>query len=136
MVAATPQRRIDIRDYLSDDVKRAILEKTKYLYINKLPKDREDILKYQLQWGSLFKNDVLEKVARPWIGKKIKDYMGVEELSVVQLIIKLLNARPEPNALKDKLKEFLDEKAEEFVVKLWQTLIFENMKIDEGLYDN
>lgn len=45
----------------------------------KLPKSKEDIFKYQFNWNNLFKYDVIEKVGRPWIGKKIKEYMGVEE---------------------------------------------------------
>jgi RNA-binding protein 25 len=79
----------------------------------------------------------MEKVARGWIAKKIKEYMGVEEPTVVQHILKILGRAPNPDALRDKLlKDILDEKTEEFVFKLWQTLVFENMKIDEGLYNN
>lgn len=74
-------------------------------------------------------------MGRPWIGKKIKDYMGVEEMTIVQIILRLLSAKPTPQILKDKLKEFLDEKTDEFVMKLWQTLLFENMKIEEGMYN-
>ena len=110
-----------------------MLEKTKQLYA-KLPKDRDAIFKAELQWTLLFRHDVVEKVGRPWIGKKIKDYMGVEESSVVQMILRLLSTKPTPQNLKEKLKDILDEKTDEFVMKLWQTLLFENMKIDEGLY--
>lgn len=83
----------------------------------------------------MFKHEVLEKVCRAWIGKKVKEYMGVEEPSVVQMVIKLLNGRPTPQGLKDRLKEIFDEKTEEFVFRLWQTLVFENMKIEEGFYE-
>lgn len=36
-----------------------------------------------LAWGQLFKYDVVEKIGRPWVGKKIKEYMGVEDPTVV-----------------------------------------------------
>ena len=127
------EKRVDLKEYLNDEQKRALLERTKQLYA-KLPKDREGVLKAELSWPSLFRHDVLEKVGRPWIGKKIKDYMGVEETSVVRMILKLLSDKPTPASLRDKLKDILDEKTDEFVMKLWQTLLFENMKIDEGLY--
>jgi hypothetical protein len=79
---------------------------------------------------------VLERLGRPWIGKKIKDYMGVEEPTVVQMILRLLQGKGlTPQALRDKLKDVLDEKTEEFVMRLWQTLLFEQMKIEEGLYE-
>ena len=60
--------------------------------------------------------------------------MGVEEQSVVQLIVKILNSKCTPEKLISKVKGIFDEVTEEFVLKLWQSLIFENMKIDEGLY--
>jgi hypothetical protein len=36
-------------------------------------------MKTEVQWGMLMKHEVIERVARAWIGKKIKEYMGVEE---------------------------------------------------------
>ena len=123
---------MDIREYQQDEQKKALLEKTKQLYA-KLPKDRDTILKAEISWTLLFRHDIVEKVGRPWIGKKIKDYMGVEESSVVQMILRLLSTKPTPQTLRDKPKDILDEKTDEFVMKLWQTLLFENMKIDEGL---
>jgi hypothetical protein len=51
--------------------------------------------------------------------------------------LKILGKAPQPDALRDKLlKDILDVKTEEFLFKLWQTLVFENMKIDEGMYAN
>lgn len=67
-----------MKEYLEDDDKRKILEKTKELYV-KLPKSKEDIFKFELNWNNLFKYDVIEKVGRPWIGRKVKEYMGVED---------------------------------------------------------
>ena len=123
-----------LKSYMEDEDKKKVLERTKELY-RKLPRTKEDIEKYALNWNALFKVDAVEKVGRPWIGKKIKEYMGVEDDAVVKLIMKILNAKPaSPQVMRDKVKDILDEKTEEFVQKLWQTLIFENMKVDEGLY--
>lgn len=73
---------VNLKDYLEDEDKKKILEKTKELY-KKLPKSKEDIFAFQLNWNYLFKYEAVEKVGRPWIGKKVKEYMGVEEQSVV-----------------------------------------------------
>ena len=73
-------------------------------------------------------------MGRPWVGKKIKEYMGVEDQTVVQMIIKVLNSRPSVQQLREKLKNVLDDKTEEFVVKVWQSMLFEQMKAEEGLY--
>ena len=34
---------------------------------------------------------MVERVARPWIGKKVKELLGVEEQGVVQMIVRMLN---------------------------------------------
>lgn len=101
----------------------------------RLPKEKKEILNYKLNWNALLKCDLIEKVARPWIGKKIKEYLDVEDQSVVQHIVKLLNQKLDSSQFLIQVKKILDDVAEEFVKKLWQTLIFENMKIDEGLYN-
>jgi hypothetical protein len=44
-----------------------------------------------LNWGSLIKHEVIEKIGRPWIGKKIKEYMNVEDQAVINMIVKVLN---------------------------------------------
>jgi hypothetical protein len=56
-----------------------------------MPKDKEGVLNFELDWNSLLKNGVVEKVCRPWIAKKIKEYMGVEEPTMINLTLKLLN---------------------------------------------
>lgn len=84
----------------------------------------------------MLKYDVIEKVGRPQIGKRIKEYMGAEDSVIIQMIIKILNGKPDYQSLISKLKDILDKKTEEFVMKIWQSLVFENMKVDEGLYDN
>ena len=128
-------KKADIKEYLADTDKRALLEKTKELY-KRLPRDRDTIFNYALQWNLLLKHDLFERVARPWIGKKVREYMGVEEPAVVQHIMRMLNARPTPDKMRDKVRDIMDEKTTEFVEKLWLTLIFEEMKANEGFYNN
>ena len=82
------------------------------------------------------KHYIFDRVARPWIGKKIREYMGVVEPNVVQHIMKMLNARPVAEKMRENLKSIMYEKRGEIVLKLWQTLIFEEMKVVEGLYTN
>lgn len=57
----------------------------------RLPKKRDEVFNFPINWNNLFKFDLIEKVGRPWIGKKVKEYLGEEEQSVIQLIIKILN---------------------------------------------
>lgn len=53
----------------------------------KLPKNREEVFAFELDWDNLSKYKVIEKVARPWIAKKIKEYLGVEEMAMISLVV-------------------------------------------------
>lgn len=94
------------------------MERTKELY-KRLPKSKEDVFNYRINWNALYKFDVIEKVARPWIGKKLKEYVGEEEYSFIQLVIKKLNSKCSPEDVKKIASGFLDKESEEFVMKLW-----------------
>lgn len=41
----------------------------------------------ELDWAALEKHRVVDKVARPWIAKKIKEYLGVEEAAMINLVV-------------------------------------------------
>ncbi len=88
-----------------------ILDQTKALY-SKLPKARDEVFNYPLDWDELERNRVLEKVAKPWIAKKIKEYLGVEEMAMISLVVGQIAARVSPQTLLAKIEGILDEVAE------------------------
>ena len=45
----------------------------------RLPRERGEVLGAQLDWQLLISEGVIERVVRPWVAKKIKEYLGVEE---------------------------------------------------------
>ena len=120
----------DAKRVLQD--KKQILEKSKELYM-KMPKKKKDIFEYNLDWSILFKHNTLERVVRPWLAKMVKKYLGQEEESMVSMVLKKLQQKVQPKILIQEIEKILDDDSEEFVQKLWQTLIFEDMKGREGL---
>ena len=58
-----------------------------------MPKTMEEIFNYTLDWNALFGFNLIEKICRPWIGKKVKEYMGNEEPMMINIVIKLLNQK-------------------------------------------
>lgn len=68
------------------------INKIKELY-KELPKKKEELFDYTLDWDSLLKYEIINKTCRPWIAKKINEYMGAEEQSMIQLVLKLLNQK-------------------------------------------
>ena len=54
---------------------------------------------------------------------------------MIKLVIsQLARGTCTPQLLLSKICNILDEVAEQFVLKLWQVLIFEHLKIKEGIY--
>ncbi len=77
-----------------------------------LPKIREEVFAAEIDWDDLQKNKVIEKVAKPWITKKIKEYLGVEEMAMISLVVGQISARVSPESLLIKVESILDEVAE------------------------
>ena len=75
---------------ISKEDQQKMMLKIKDLY-KQLPSKKEDLFEYQLDWASLFDFEIITKICRPWIAKKIKEYMGVEEPMMINIILKLLN---------------------------------------------
>jgi len=62
------KKKLDVTSYLSDDQKRAQLDKIKKIYAN-LPKESSEILQTEVLWSPIQKHEVIERVLRSWIGK-------------------------------------------------------------------
>ncbi|XP_013775685.1 RNA-binding protein 25-like [Limulus polyphemus] len=101
-------------------------EKRKHIknLIDKIPTAKEDLFAYNIDW-SLVDNSLMERRIKPWINKKIVEYIGEEEPTLVGFICtKVLAASPAQSIL-DDVSMVLDEEAEVFVVKMWRLLIYE-----------
>jgi len=67
----------------------------------------------------------MEKRIRPWVNKKIAEYIGEPEPSLTEFICSKVLAGSEPKAILEDVQMVLDEEAEVFVVKMWRLLIYE-----------
>ena len=52
-----------------------------------MPKEKEEILKHVLDFAAMLTLNILEKVVRPWVAKKIKELLGVEEQAMINLVL-------------------------------------------------
>ncbi|CAK9301208.1 unnamed protein product [Gordionus sp. m RMFG-2023] len=92
--------------------------------IEKIPTNKTKLFAYNIQWD-LVDNILMEKRIKPWINKKIVEYIGEEELTLVDFICSKLLNNNSPQSILDDILMVLDEEAEVFVVKLWRLLIYE-----------
>ena len=48
---------------------------------------RNELFAYPLQWSVLERNNIVQDVMSTWVGKKILEFLGEEEPSLVEFII-------------------------------------------------
>jgi RNA-binding protein 25 len=75
----------------------------------------------------------MEKRIRPWINKKITEYIGEEEVALLDFICTKLNAKCNAHSILKDVAMVLDEEAEVFVMKMWRLLIYEIEMKKSGL---
>lgn len=76
----------------------------------------------------------MEKKIRPWINKKIIEYIGEPEPTLVDFICSKVVAGSAPQGILDDVQMVLDDEAEVFVVKMWRLLIYELEAKRAGLH--
>ncbi|XP_024530282.1 RNA-binding protein 25 isoform X1 [Selaginella moellendorffii] len=99
--------------------------------IDSIPKTKEELFNYRVDWAIYDKHKLHEKM-RPWISKKITEYLGEEEVSFVDFIVNNTCKHVSAESMLEKLS-VLDDEAEMFVLKMWRMLIFEIRRIETGL---
>lgn len=75
-------------------------EKRKHIksLIEKIPTEKNALFAYQLDW-SIIDNNLMEKKIRPWINKKIIEYIGEPEPTLVDFICSKVLAGSQPQII-------------------------------------
>lgn len=125
------QQAVGRSNHMSSDERKGLVQNL----IKSIPTEKDELFEYEVKWDCL--DDVLiEKRVKPWINKKIIEYIGEEEATLVEFIAdKVSNHSTAQNVL-DDVSMVLDEDTEVFVVKLWRLLIYETEAKHRGLSKN
>ena len=100
--------------------------------IEQIPTTRQELFAVDIDW-SFVDNTLMDKRIRPWINKKITEFIGEEEPALVDFICKKLGTKCSAEGILSDVIEILDEEAETFVIKLWRLLIYESKIKQQGL---
>lgn len=128
--------RIPDREHAADKLKTP--ENKKLLdakqLIDMIPKTKEELFAYDINWAIYDKHELHERM-RPWISKKITEFLGEEEASasLVDYIVSSTKHHVQASQMLELLQSILDDEAEMFVLKMWRMLIFEIKKVETGL---
>jgi hypothetical protein len=99
--------------------------------IDRIPQDKQELFRYPIQWHVVTEHKIVEQRLRPWIAKKIVEYLDEEEATLVDFVCTKLTEREKPRELITQLSVVLEEEAEVFVVKLWRMLLIEMIKAQQ-----
>ena len=93
--------------------------------VNSIPTQRDALYAAPIDWDLVGRSGLLEAKLRAFINKKMEEYLGDEEPSLVAHVLDKLAQRTPAAAIEEGLAKVLDEEAGVFVVKLWRMLLFE-----------
>ena len=88
------------------------------------------MFEYRIDWSAVDSRNIVNITMKPWIAKKVMEYLGEEEETLINFIVSKLSAHCNPLELFGELEAVLDEDADQFVIKLWRMLIFSILKQD------
>ncbi|KAG8047271.1 hypothetical protein GUJ93_ZPchr0008g13958 [Zizania palustris] len=100
--------------------------------IDMIPRTKEELFAYDINWAIYDKHELHERM-RPWIAKKIVEFLGEEESTLVDYIVSCTKDHVQASKMLELLQSILDVEAEMFVLKMWRMLIFEIKKVETGL---
>lgn len=66
--------------------------------IQAIPTSKESLFEYQIAWDQL-DSSLIEQQIKPWVEKKIRDYIGDDEPSLVSFICERIQTHIEPTRL-------------------------------------
>jgi len=97
-----------------------------------IPSETEGLWGWNVQWDFLDESVIREKL-RPFIEKKLVEYLGVQEELLIEVVEEHLRKHSKPTELVEELAEALDDEAEPLVKKLWRMVIFFTESEKRGL---
>jgi len=93
--------------------------------IDRIPTTKDELFAIEIDWTLIDKNKIIDKKMKPWVVKKIVEYLGEEEKTLIDFIMGKITSHTPPAEMLVQLSPVLDEEAEIFVVKMWRMLVYE-----------
>lgn len=92
-------------DRKEDSMTRSQEEKRRHIksIIDKIPTEKNDLFNYKLDWNEI-DNTLMDKKIRPWINKKIIEYIGEPEPTLVDFICSKVLAGSTPQGILDDVQ--------------------------------
>lgn len=93
--------------------------------IDRIPTTKDELFSIEVDWALIEKHKIIERKMKPWVTKKIMEYLGEEEKTLIDFIMGKIGTHIPPAEILQQLTLVLDEEADIFVVKMWRMLVYE-----------
>lgn len=93
-----------------------------------IPTDKAGLYGYTIKWNQVDEYQVIDRKMQPWICKKICEYLGGEETTMIEFIVSKLKAHVRAEEIESELEMILEQDAETFMKLMWRKLIFESIR--------
>ncbi|CAA9989225.1 RNA-binding protein 25, putative [Plasmodium knowlesi strain H] len=109
-----------------------VIENSKKI-LEMVPSNEEEIFNFPIDWKILNqKGNIITKL-KPWICKKITEYIGSDEKEITgqisnYFVDQVLNERT-PKEMLVQAEKFLDADAKKFILNMYRLIIFEQLKV-------
>lgn len=126
--------RLDEGNSLDSKKEPTVEDKRKLIknLIEKIPTVKEELFRYSLNWD-IVDEALVDKRIKPWVNKKIFEYIGEEEQTLVDFICSKVLSKCNAKEILEDVAMVLDDESEVFVVKMWRLLIYETEAKKLGL---
>ncbi|SBT79804.1 conserved Plasmodium protein, unknown function [Plasmodium malariae] len=113
-----------------------IIENSKKI-LDKVPSTEEEIFNFPIQWNVLNLKDNISTKLKPWIYKKITEYIGTDEKEIIEEIsnyfVEQILKETAPKDMVVEAEKFLDSDGKKFILNMYRLIIFEQLKIADNL---
>jgi len=111
----------------TEDKKAAIKQ-----LIDLIPTEKSQLFAWKMDWDQVDQT-LLDSRVKPWVNKKITEYIGEEEPTLTDFICQKVITRSSAQSILTDVAMVLDDEAETFVVKMWRLLVYETEAKKAGL---
>lgn len=100
--------------------------------INAIPTERDALFGHKMHWEAM-DTMLIDSRLKPWVDRKITEFIGAPEPTLVDFICGKVAARTSPRDIVSEIVAVLDDEAEIFVMKMWRVVVYETEFKKAGL---
>ncbi|WPG99879.1 Hypothetical protein R9X50_00269900 [Acrodontium crateriforme] len=114
---------------LSDDERAAARQQL----AAEIPTASDALFAYPIQWPHVLDPAVLDQQIKPFVEKKVLEYLGVQEDLLVEAVVDGIREKKAATEIIAELEPALEEESEVLVRKVWRLMVFWGESASRGL---